>query len=196
MDIGGDPVWSGEGVGGGAIQLVSRVGITVRGFIRADGGGAGGDRYLQTNGFVLGGGGAGGAILLEAPEVTLASGAVLSVVGGDGIEACGQAGVTCTARGLGATSTRPASAGVTANCDPSGSMPTAAGSGGGGLGRIRVNTATGAYSKASDVLEDGAVSAGIAQMVIAKYEQIKWESVEVLDATDRGAGGFGHSGTK
>lgn len=36
----------------------------------------------------------------------------------------------------------------------------------------------------------------IAQMVIAKHEQAQWESVEVLDETDRGNGGFGHSGIK
>jgi dUTP pyrophosphatase len=31
-------------------------------------------------------------------------------------------------------------------------------------------------------------------MVIARHEQIDWESVEVLDATQRGEGGFGHTG--
>lgn len=34
----------------------------------------------------------------------------------------------------------------------------------------------------------------IAQMVIAKYEQISWEVVTELESTERGAGGFGHSG--
>lgn len=36
----------------------------------------------------------------------------------------------------------------------------------------------------------------IAQMVIARYEQVEWEPAESLDATERGAGGFGHSGRK
>lgn len=36
----------------------------------------------------------------------------------------------------------------------------------------------------------------IAQMVIAKHETISWEEVENLDETERGAGGFGSSGTK
>ena len=36
----------------------------------------------------------------------------------------------------------------------------------------------------------------IAQMVIARHEQAEWEPVEVLSETERGAGGFGHSGTK
>ena len=35
----------------------------------------------------------------------------------------------------------------------------------------------------------------IAQMIIAKYEQISWDNVDSLEETVRGAGGFGHSGT-
>jgi dUTP pyrophosphatase len=42
------------------------------------------------------------------------------------------------------------------------------------------------------VIEDGE---RIAQMVIARHEQVEWQPVEVLDDTERGAGGFGHSGT-
>ncbi len=34
----------------------------------------------------------------------------------------------------------------------------------------------------------------ICQMVIAKYQQIRWNEVEILDETERGAGGFGHTG--
>ena len=34
----------------------------------------------------------------------------------------------------------------------------------------------------------------IAQMVIAKHETISWENVEELSDTDRGAGGYGHTG--
>jgi dUTP pyrophosphatase len=36
----------------------------------------------------------------------------------------------------------------------------------------------------------------IAQMVIAKYEQIAWDEVNDIDPSDRGAGGFGSTGTK
>ena len=43
------------------------------------------------------------------------------------------------------------------------------------------------------VIEDGE---RIAQMVIARHEQATWEEVEVLDETERGAGGFGHTGKK
>ena len=34
----------------------------------------------------------------------------------------------------------------------------------------------------------------IAQMVIARHEQVTWEQVDVLDETQRGAGGFGSTG--
>ena len=34
----------------------------------------------------------------------------------------------------------------------------------------------------------------VAQMVIARHEQAEWVEVEALDETERGAGGFGHSG--
>jgi dUTP pyrophosphatase len=34
----------------------------------------------------------------------------------------------------------------------------------------------------------------IAQMVIARHEQVAWCECEVLDETERGAGGFGHTG--
>ncbi len=46
--------------------------------------------------------------------------------------------------------------------------------------------------------EDFVVNDGerIAQLVIARYEQIQWEMVDCLDETQRGAGGFGHTGKK
>ena len=34
----------------------------------------------------------------------------------------------------------------------------------------------------------------IAQMVVARYEKVEWDSVELLDETERGAGGFGSTG--
>ena len=43
------------------------------------------------------------------------------------------------------------------------------------------------------IVEDGE---RIAQMVIARYEQAEWQEVDVLDETERGAGGFGHTGKK
>lgn len=41
------------------------------------------------------------------------------------------------------------------------------------------------------VIEDGE---RIAQMVIARHEQAVWKEVEMLNDTERGAGGFGHTG--
>lgn len=34
----------------------------------------------------------------------------------------------------------------------------------------------------------------ICQMIISKHESIEWEEVEDLNETDRGTGGFGHTG--
>ena len=58
----------------------------------------------------------------------------------------------------------------------------------GEIGVILYNT-----SKEDFIIEPGE---RIAQMVIAKYEQISWEQVEVLDETERGDGGYGHTGVK
>ncbi len=34
----------------------------------------------------------------------------------------------------------------------------------------------------------------IAQMIVARYDKITWQPVETLSDTERGTGGFGHSG--
>ncbi|WP_300225493.1 dUTP diphosphatase [uncultured Bacteroides sp.] len=43
------------------------------------------------------------------------------------------------------------------------------------------------------VIEDGE---RVAQMVIARHEQAEWDETDTLDETERGTGGFGHSGKK
>lgn len=58
----------------------------------------------------------------------------------------------------------------------------------GEIGIILIN-----LSQEDFVIEDGE---RVAQMIIARYEQAQWTAVEVLDETERGAGGFGHSGVK
>ena len=58
----------------------------------------------------------------------------------------------------------------------------------GEIGVILIN-----LSQEPFVVEDGE---RICQMVIARHEQVTWESVEVLSETERGAGGFGHTGKK
>lgn len=42
-------------------------------------------------------------------------------------------------------------------------------------------------------IEDGE---RICQMVVARYEQVSWNEVDALDETERGEGGFGHTGNK
>lgn len=56
----------------------------------------------------------------------------------------------------------------------------------GEIGIILVN-----LSQEPFVINDGE---RIAQMVIARHEQPELEAVEVLDETERGEGGFGHTG--
>lgn len=58
----------------------------------------------------------------------------------------------------------------------------------GEIGIILIN-----LSQEPFVIQDGE---RIAQMVVARYEQARWNAVESLDDTERGDGGFGHSGQK
>ena len=58
----------------------------------------------------------------------------------------------------------------------------------GEIGVILVN-----LSNEDFVINDGE---RIAQMVVARHETVEWEAVETLDETERGAGGFGHTGKK
>ena len=46
--------------------------------------------------------------------------------------------------------------------------------------------------------QDFVVNAGerVAQMIIARHETVAWEEVDVLDETERGEGGYGHTGVK
>jgi len=48
-------------------------------------------------------------------------------------------------------------------------------------------------SEEAFVIQDGE---RIAQMVIAAHEQVEWKPCDTLDETERGNGGFGHSGMK
>lgn len=49
------------------------------------------------------------------------------------------------------------------------------------------------FSQEDFVINDGE---RIAQMIIARYEQASMESVKMLDSTERGEGGYGHTGVK
>ena len=60
----------------------------------------------------------------------------------------------------------------------------------GDVGVILIN-----HGQAPFTVEDGE---RIAQLVLARYERVEWSVVETTDAlpeSDRGAGGFGHTGT-
>jgi dUTP pyrophosphatase len=56
----------------------------------------------------------------------------------------------------------------------------------GEIGVILIN-----LSNEDFVIENGE---RICQMVIAAHETVEWDLVEVLEETERGAGGFGHTG--
>ena len=58
----------------------------------------------------------------------------------------------------------------------------------GEIGVILVN-----LSNEEFVVEDGE---RIAQLVVAKHETIVWDPSDTLENTERGAGGFGHTGRK
>jgi hypothetical protein len=139
-----------RGRGGGAIQLVSRTRIIVSGVVAA-------------NGSSYGGGGSGGGILLEAPVVEVSGGVVANGGAGSGggcilglepgedgrldaMPATG--GLGCTTNilggngGNGGARNAGATMGASINATGKGFLAVA-GSGGGGVGRIRVNTVSG-----------------------------------------------------
>lgn len=143
----GGPLSTSYGSGGGAIQLVSRSQIVVSGVV-------------ATNGSSAGSGGSGGAILFEAPIIEVTGNVVAN--GGAGTGGCAFAppaengrldatpamgGPGCPdtvggAGGNGGAGTSVATKGADVDTRP---MPKLAlgGNGGGGFGRIRVNTAVG-----------------------------------------------------
>jgi hypothetical protein len=138
--VGGSAGGSGSsgsgGHGGGAIQIVSGVGIVIgeAGVINMGGGGGG----------TYAGGGSGGAILLEAPSVTVRG--VLAANGGSGADVYagddGQASAEPPAvRLVGGL----AAAGDNIDGQEGNPAPTKlnVAGGGGGVGRIRINTGCG-----------------------------------------------------
>lgn len=48
-------------------------------------------------------------------------------------------------------------------------------------------------SNESFIVKDGE---RICQMIISKHEHISWNEVKILEETERGSGGFGHTGKK
>jgi hypothetical protein len=132
------------GGGGGGLQLASNGLIRITTGINAGGCGGGG-----ANLDAGGGGGAGGTILVEAPHVTLVGGIAVNGGGGGG-------GRNGTRGEDGSISTAPAAGGTAsegqggkggasgASAENGGQNNKHGGGGGGAVGRIRVNTFTGA----------------------------------------------------
>lgn len=78
------------GAGGGALQITSLGSISVSGAVTvAGGGGRSGLASVEAAG---GGAGSGGSLLLEAPEIRLASGGILTATGGGGGGGSGRGG--------------------------------------------------------------------------------------------------------
>jgi len=178
-----------RGSGGGAVQLVSSRTVhfiaTVAGKGEVHVGGGGGvagalGRSSDTDPTPVwgpGGGGSGGGILIEAPNVVFDDDTALVAAGGagGGYGACNPpaagsdaapdattpVGVSCPA------ATHPIGVGgdgATTGSGAPGLDNTAggsAGSGGGGLGRIRINTKDGGYSAGASAVVRGAVTAGV-----------------------------------
>ena len=58
----------------------------------------------------------------------------------------------------------------------------------GEVGVILINLSTDDF-----IIEDGE---RIAQVIITPYTKVEWQAADALDETERGTGGFGHTGKK
>lgn len=143
--------------GGGAVQLVSRRSISLEpgGYITANGGAG---AYAVTTILAAEGGGSGGGILLEAPIVEMHAGTGVAANGGSGgcfgmhgldgqISDSPAPGAACNdfrfrPGGDGAVGGVPPEAGSSLELDMDAGL---AGSGGGAVGFVRINTLTGQF---------------------------------------------------
>jgi len=170
---GGTGAVGNNGAGGGALQLTAGTSVTVAqsGYISAPGGGG---SYGGLGTQEAGGGGSGGAILIEAPTVTIAG--VLAANGGGGGQGNGDAGQNGKAsadpavggRGAFSGASSGGNGGAGATADGTDGMFTTgnpAGGGGGGVGRIRLNTRTG-QAVVTGTLSPAATTACVTQGMI------------------------------
>ena len=164
---GGDPGQRGGG-GGGAIQIVSQKSVSISSTnsmpsgIQAGGSGGQGDQGVNFNDGG-GGGGSGGAILIEAPKISISSGAVLAVNGGGGGGGFNNGSSTnhgesaslsstAAAGGPGIRSGGAGGAGSTLHgSDAAGPIGDGGGGGGGGVGRIRLNSLDGTVTVSGEL---------------------------------------------
>jgi hypothetical protein len=160
----------GGGDGGGALQVVSRTAIVVRGSIAANGSGGSLTGPLACSRLGIGGGGSGGGILLEAPRVELSAPAALVANGGGGgcRDAQGEDGASSESGAPAGQCDDPdgdggggGARGGSAGGGLSGSAEGGAGGGGGGgAGRIRVNSAFDGFAVESGAVVSPAATVG------------------------------------
>ena len=157
--------------GGGAVQLVSRHQIVINGAVDVRGTSGIGEQCGTGLGSCNWGGGGGGSALLEAPVVTIAASGSLIAKGGSGWY-CGMASeldntaapASCGANlgtSYGASTVVPGGNGDDYPGVPQDGMRVETGPGGGGVGRVRINTATGTYTKDSTSVEAAKVTVGM-----------------------------------
>lgn len=167
--------------GGGAIQLSSRISIELKPDAVINVNGGIGNAFLGGPGpETFDGGGAGGGILLEAPTISLAAGTKLLANGGPaaaegdfeppvsettavspGGPCSSVSSYRCGNGGDGAAADGPATAGQDVPYTTTANVKFRAAGGGGGLGYVRINTATGTYSKGNDTIESAVLTTGM-----------------------------------
>jgi len=158
--------------GGGAAQFSSEKKITILGIIDARGQ-TGTAEQAGNLGAAIYGGGAGGSILLEAATLTLGPAAILMAKGGGG-GSYGPSTVsddtaspdkgnvcagTCPDGGDGAAPGVPAKPGESSPVNVGSALIS--GGGGGGIGRVRINTRDTMYQRPNTVVEAAMVTTGL-----------------------------------
>lgn len=145
---GGSAALSLSGGGGGAIQLVGGKSFRIAASGSVSAGGGGGHFWGAVTSQHAAGGGSGGAILIESPNVQIA-GIVAANGGGGGASAIAEHGTASATAAAGSSGPAGSAGGNgSAGDDPKGgnavrAAPSNAPGGGGGAGRIRINSLTG-----------------------------------------------------
>lgn len=163
-----------SGAGGGGVQIVAGASIEIAAGGVVQAGGGGGARGA--------GGGSGGAILLEAPSVVVAGALAANGGGGggNGLQAnAGETGRPSATAAKGGADTTPSNTGGDGSAgatlagvdgayagDPGMPIPDHGGGAGGGAGRVRINTTSGA-AQIQGVLSPGVASACATQGKLA-----------------------------
>jgi hypothetical protein len=163
-----------SGGGGGAVQLVSGGTFTLGTGASVNVGGGGGPSG-GTTGQEAGGGGSGGAILIEAKTITIAGTLAANGGGGGGgggigagDGASGAAGATPAAGGTGSAVGGLGGAGTTVDGTTPAAPTTGGGApaGGGGVGRIRLNSRSGQATLTGATLSPAATTPCVTQGMI------------------------------